>query len=103
MQSMSLTDETPLSLLEECYQAIFSVTKFILQDSIEPSKLLNSNSNELSKYDNQAVYFSKFFFVKNLITISQYLICVVPQAKRDFEIPFPSYLMCGYFDVRIRT
>ena len=86
MKSMGLTDETPLSLLEECYQAIFSVSTFYLQNGIKPSKLLNSNSNELSKYDNQTVYFSKFFFVKNLIKISQYLICMVPQANSDFDL-----------------
>ena len=52
-QSICGNDETPLSILEECYQAVFSVARFYLQNSMEPSRLLigssasNSSSNNL--------------------------------------------------------
>ena len=47
MTQLQLVNETPLSILEECYQAVFSVARFYLQNSIEPNRiLLNNNSSK---------------------------------------------------------
>jgi hypothetical protein len=57
---------TPLSILEECYQAVFSVARFHLQNSIEPNRILQNNKIvkddvELNNDEkNQLVFLSKF-------------------------------------------
>lgn len=45
-------EDTPLSLLEECYQAIFSVARFHVQNCIEPNRVFGSSSNEEIKFFN---------------------------------------------------
>lgn len=68
---MNSSDDTPLSILEECYQSVFSVARFYLQNSIEPSRLLmttkhsssssNDDTNQQLTNDeqHQLVYLSK--------------------------------------------
>jgi hypothetical protein len=57
---------TPLSILEECYQSVFSVARFYLQSSIEPNRILQNNKVvkddvELNNDEkNQLVFLSKF-------------------------------------------
>ncbi|CAF0715451.1 unnamed protein product [Brachionus calyciflorus] len=47
---MSLIEnETPLSLLEECYTCIFSVAKYYTLNSIDPFRFLSSNANQIQK------------------------------------------------------
>ena len=59
-----IENETPLSLLEECYTASFSVAKYYLQNSFEPSRTFNDSNN---KDPEDSIFFSNnnplYFFV----------------------------------------
>ena len=39
-----LEEETPLSLLEDCYTAVFSVARYYTQNNIEPTRLVASSA-----------------------------------------------------------
>ena len=57
---------TPLSILEECFDAVSLVASFYLQSSIEPNRILQNNKTvkddlELNNDEkNQLVFLSKF-------------------------------------------
>ncbi len=55
-----VTDETPLSLLEECYHSVFSVARYYLLDSIAPSLAFSAAGNEKTRIKPANVYFGKF-------------------------------------------
>ena len=58
--------ETPLSLIEDSCNAAFSVARYYLQNSFEPSRANNpqtSNSTENNKATEETAYFSKLLFV----------------------------------------
>ena len=59
-----IENETPLSLLEDCYTSSFSVARYYLQNSFEPRTLSDTNNN--NKKTEEQIYFSKlkFYFIK---------------------------------------
>lgn len=70
-----IDNETPLSLLEECYTCIFSVAKYYTVNSIEPFRFISNNlTNEKTKSIQMAsevksnletIFFGKLFeFIK---------------------------------------
>ena len=73
IKQLELLNETPLSILEECYQAVYSVARFYLQQSIEPNRILSNNIPNASNKDEQKqltddekyqiVFCSKVFFL----------------------------------------
>ena len=55
-----LENETPLSLLEECYTSVYSVAKYYMGNSVEPSLVLK-NATFTADKDPCEIFFSKFF------------------------------------------
>ena len=63
-----IENETPLSLLEECYTSVYSVARFYMENSVEPSRVLNNSSfTAESNYEN--FFFSILIFLSLLFEI----------------------------------
>jgi len=62
-----ITDETPLSLLEECYVSVFSVARYYVLNSVEPSRAFSTAGNEKNraKPSEGNVFFGKYFFTSS--------------------------------------
>lgn len=58
-----ISKETPLSLLEECYVSVFSVARYYVQNSVEPSRGFGATSgdkgNKEPKQPDENIFFGK--------------------------------------------
>jgi hypothetical protein len=58
-------NETPLSLLEDCYTSVFSVARYFVENSVEPSRSLTTSLlNEQKRLNYDQIFFGLFFFVE---------------------------------------
>jgi len=67
-----ISNETPLSLLEECYVSVFSVARYYVLNSVEPSRAFTATgSDKSSKQSEENVYFGRLlrFLVTFLSTV----------------------------------
>lgn len=55
-----IDNETPLSLLEDCYCSWYSVTRFYVESSIEPTRVITNSL--LSGEGKQIVSYGQIFF-----------------------------------------
>ncbi len=63
-----ITNQTPLSLLEECYISVFSVARYYVQNSVEPSRGFGTNSGEKVKdlkQPDENIFFGKLKFISD--------------------------------------
>lgn len=60
-----ISKETPLSLLEDCYVSVFTVARYYVQNSVEPSRGFGATSSEKGskepKKPDENIFFGKLY------------------------------------------